>query len=888
MEESTSSSKEDTSSKDKAIIHKEEGNNHYKNGNYDLALKSFNIAIDLDPSNEIFYCNRSMCYSAMNDKNNCLNDAKKSVELSKGKKYVKSHYRLVKACIDLNRYKDASFNLLNAFKECGENKELQNLEKEILQLTGLAVRPRPNDFDVVEELGDGNFSKIVLAKFKPTGVMYAIKTIEKMTAERMKRRHPNIDNEIMMEKRALNKLSHPNIVTLHSTFQDYGTLYYQMEYLSGGELWSLIKDDSNNQTNQVGCHWSLIPFIFAEAINGLEYMHKRGIVHRDIKPENILFTADGHIKFVDFGTAKDLFQTDLNGPEFVGTPEYMSPSTINSKKGKGVGPEADLWSLGVVLYQLYLGVTAFHAASPYLIFLKVKRGVLKMPPFIPEAVKNMIQLLLEKDDMKRLENATGIVEDKKIPISYDKLRCHPFFTECGQSDFSTADSIKEVHNRSANKIPSLKDLCIRAVGLACIHTADIVAENGGYRPDVLWIQDFDISKLQSCDRSRVAHFLNCKHKLHIPGIYRLFWNSIVDAKCIRVDSNTRDYIGYNRALQGEWYKDFFFAYISGPEFILDENNTGIEVENLRRAIASINKLRPRFVVSSGNCTNTSPVDPLYEIQLTNFRKNMARLSESIAILYVAGDKDVSSGLSSLQLYRKYFGADYYGFWYGGLRCLIINSSLFNENLPMDLVNEAVSQEIWLEDEIEQAKLCSQHVIIFMHTPWFVSHIDEEYQKGVNIPYEYRVKWLNNLRHSKVKYVFASGVNRVSKQLAFAHEEKVDEMNNENQCINDNDIITDDMKPSDIIAHAKESGEILNNTDGDYEDDGIDEEEEFLNNDPEYFGPNIISTPYISNKVVNDNTTVPGIRLVVVKEDSITQKFYNLDMLPEVSPIPITM
>jgi len=97
-----------------------------------------------------------------------------------------------------------------------------------------------------------------------------------------------------------------------------------------------------------------------------------------------------------------------------------------------------------------------------------------------------------------------------------------------------------------------------------------------------------------------------------------------------------------------------------------------------------------------------------------------------------------------------------------------------------------------------------------------------------------------------------------------------------------------MKPSDIIAHAKESGEILNNTDSDYEDDGIDEEEEFLNNDPEYFGPNIISTPYISNKVVNDNTTVPGIRLVVVKEDSITQKFYNLDMLPEVSPIPITM
>jgi hypothetical protein len=67
-----------------------------------------------------------------------------------------------------------------------------------------------------------------------------------------------------------------------------------------------------------------------------------------------------------------------------------------------------------------------------------------MPPFLPESVKDMIQLLLEKDDIKRLENATGFIEDKKIPISYDNLRSHRFFTECGQSDFSTINSIKKV------------------------------------------------------------------------------------------------------------------------------------------------------------------------------------------------------------------------------------------------------------------------------------------------------------------------------------------------------------------------------------------------------------------------------------------------------------
>lgn len=145
-------------------------------------------------------------------------------------------------------------------------------------------------------------------------------TIEKANVEKMKRRHPNITNEIFMEKRVLNKLNHPNIVEVFSTFQDYGTLYYHMEYLPGGELWPLLKDNNDGLPCHVGCYWSLARFYLAEAINVIEYMHRKGVVHRDIKPENIMITANGHIKFVDFGTAKDLVNTNLNGQDFVGTP----------------------------------------------------------------------------------------------------------------------------------------------------------------------------------------------------------------------------------------------------------------------------------------------------------------------------------------------------------------------------------------------------------------------------------------------------------------------------------------------------------------------------------------------------------------------------------------
>ena len=81
----------------------------------------------------------------------------------------------------------------------------------------------------------------------------------------MERRHKNINNEIMMEKRVLNKLSHPNIVTMYGTFQDESSLYYHMEFLGGGELWGLTreKDEKSGLFSMVGVHWSLLPFYMA-------------------------------------------------------------------------------------------------------------------------------------------------------------------------------------------------------------------------------------------------------------------------------------------------------------------------------------------------------------------------------------------------------------------------------------------------------------------------------------------------------------------------------------------------------------------------------------------------------------------------------------------------
>lgn len=199
-------------------------------------------------------------------------DAQKSLDLSP--KYEKAHFRLVKSLIMLSNFKQARLQLLAAIKECGSTKDLKALELEIFNKTAIPVRPNPNDFEVINELGDGNFSKIYQTKYKSNGKVFAMKVIEKNTVQRMKRRHGNIENEIMMEKAVLHKLDHPSIVILYATMQDFGTLYYQMEFLEGGQLWDLAADSFNGMSCMVGCPLSMSVLYLAEILNALEYMHR--------------------------------------------------------------------------------------------------------------------------------------------------------------------------------------------------------------------------------------------------------------------------------------------------------------------------------------------------------------------------------------------------------------------------------------------------------------------------------------------------------------------------------------------------------------------------------------------------------------------------------------
>lgn len=152
---------------------KEEGNEAYRCGQYKEAVVLFSKAINLDSTNETLFCNRSMCYAALLDWKSSAVDAKESIALSP--KYVKAHYRLVKALLELETYKDARQHLLYAFHQCGDCKELKALEAEILLKTKIPLRPKSTDFEVIDDLGEGNFSKIFKVSLKATGEVFAMK-----------------------------------------------------------------------------------------------------------------------------------------------------------------------------------------------------------------------------------------------------------------------------------------------------------------------------------------------------------------------------------------------------------------------------------------------------------------------------------------------------------------------------------------------------------------------------------------------------------------------------------------------------------------------------------------------------------------------------------------
>jgi serine/threonine protein kinase len=259
-----------------------------------------------------------------------------------------------------------------------------------------------NRYSILRTLGSGGMAKVYLAHDEVLDRDVALKVLREQFAE---------DDEFVerFKREAQNAaaLSHPNIVQVYDRGKaGDDASYIAMEYVPGGALKERISWGGPLDPGVAAS----IALQIAEALNAA---HERGVIHRDIKPQNILLTPAGDAKVADFGIARAASATTISQRSVVlGTASYMSPEQA---MGEPVGPASDLYSLGVVLYEMLTGELPYTAESPVAVSMKHVNEPLRPPrevnPRIPEDVNALVVKLLAKDADDRYASAPELVED---------------------------------------------------------------------------------------------------------------------------------------------------------------------------------------------------------------------------------------------------------------------------------------------------------------------------------------------------------------------------------------------------------------------------------------------------------------------------------------------
>ncbi|XP_026174393.1 cGMP-dependent protein kinase 2 [Mastacembelus armatus] len=257
-------------------------------------------------------------------------------------------------------------------------------------------------------LGVGGFGRVELMTTVNHGKYYAMKKVSKklIVAKRQ-------EEHMMFEKKILKAIQCDFIVRLHATFKDTRYIYMVMEFCSGGEIWTKLKEVGRFDE-------PIAMFCTACVVEAYAYLHKKNIMYRDLKPENLMLDVKGYVKLVDFGFAKELIRGDKTY-SFVGTPEYIAPEII---KNQGHDYAVDFWSLGVLIFELLVGSPPFSSSEPQKIYAKILDGVLKYPPYLSEAAKSIISKLCRPRPGQRLGNTKNGIKDVRHHRWFSSMNWH--------------------------------------------------------------------------------------------------------------------------------------------------------------------------------------------------------------------------------------------------------------------------------------------------------------------------------------------------------------------------------------------------------------------------------------------------------------------------------
>ena len=269
-------------------------------------------------------------------------------------------------------------------------------------LNGLEPEPKITDFTLIKELGEGSFSRVLLVQHNITQAQYAIKAIDK-------RNQDNIEEKDYFKREAeiMYRINHPNIVKLYGHFEDNTYCYFIMEYMSGGNAYSLVPKYGVRKMNP-----KLTASILKDVISATYYLHHMypPIIHRDIKPENVLINSEMKAKLTDFGWSNYLNKSDMKRTTMCGTPIYLAPELVNNY---GHDHRVDIWCIGVLMFELLTGQAPWIGEDVQTLKYNISQMKIRWP-------KNM-----DPDAVDLLKKTLRYNPEERISLR--NMLMHPFF-----------------------------------------------------------------------------------------------------------------------------------------------------------------------------------------------------------------------------------------------------------------------------------------------------------------------------------------------------------------------------------------------------------------------------------------------------------------------------
>jgi eukaryotic-like serine/threonine-protein kinase len=319
-------------------------------------------------------------------------------------------------------------------------------------------------YEIVAELGHGAMGVVYRANDPVIGRSVAVKTI-RLTEEGTGLSRPELLTRFQTEARAAGLLTHPNIVVVYDAGEEDGLYYITMELVEGKSLQALLD----------GGHAFPVPRvlrILEQTCSALQFAHERNVVHRDIKPANLMLSADDTVKVTDFGTAKILqMGTVQQTTHVMGTPSYMSPEQV---KGRPIDGRTDIFSLGVVMYEMLTGEKPFPGQSITTVIYKIVNEdpipPRQLNPSLHPGLNDIVMRALAKEPEQRYQTCRELQEDLRnyrapgandrnnpdaTLVSARNLPGQPFSTPTGmlrtpQFEDTVAANAHSLQNRTAS------------------------------------------------------------------------------------------------------------------------------------------------------------------------------------------------------------------------------------------------------------------------------------------------------------------------------------------------------------------------------------------------------------------------------------------------------